>query len=437
MKSDLDALMHDRGYAALLVTGSSVNNPPMYYLANGAKVGDTTLLVKKYGEAPVIVANSMEREEAAQSGLRVVDVNQYRFAELLKAEKGDRLRATARLYGRILADLGVRGTVAAFGQRDQGATLALLTTLNCLGLGVNVVGEFDQTVFDRAAVTKGPEEVKRIRAVGKKTVKVVAAVEAFLVSHRAQAGYLVTQEGRRLTIGDVKRRIDQLLMAEGLVDAEAGTIFSLGREAGIPHSRGVDRQPLALGQTIVFDIFPAEPGGGYFYDFTRTWCLGYAPPEVEQAYQDVLDTFKAVLKALRPSESGSVYQKLTCDILEARGHPTLRSQPGTTSGYVHSLGHGVGLKIHELPRLSEAAGQGAADGHADCLKPGVVFTVEPGVYYPERQFGVRLEDTLWLNPATLKFEVLAPYPKTLVLPIQGAKAKSPNPKSARPRARRS
>ena len=114
---------------------------------------------------------------------------------------------------------------------------------------------------------------------------------------------------------------------------------------------------------------------------------------------------------------GSDYQKLTCDLLEARGHPTIRQNPETTSGYVHSLGHGVGLRIHEFPRLSDA------QGNTDRLDPGVVFTVEPGVYYPERKFGVRLEDTVWLNPATQKFEVLAKYPKTLVLPVKGATTK--------------
>ena len=96
------------------------------------------------------------------------------------------------------------------------------------------------------------------------------------------------KDGTRLTIGDVKRRIRQMLTDENLVDPEDGTIFAIGHDAGVPHSRGTDRDPLKLGQTIVYDIFPAEPGGGYYFDFTRTWCLGYAPPEVEQAYDDVL-----------------------------------------------------------------------------------------------------------------------------------------------------
>ena len=429
MKSDLDLLMNERGYAALLVTGSSVGNPPMYYLTRGAKVGEATILVKRLGEEGVIFASSIEREEAARSGLRVVDLNQYRLADLIKEEKGDRLRATARLYGKILADVGVHGTVGAFGQRDQGTALALLTAVNDLDLGVRMVGEFDRTIFDLATALKDADEVKRIRAVAQKTVNVVAGTEEFLVSHRARNGYLVKKDGTRLTIGEVKARINHLLMDEGIVDAEDGTIFATGRDAGVPHSRGTDRQALALGQTIVYDIFPAEPGGGYFYDFTRTWCLGYAPPTVERAYQDVLDTFNAVMAALKPGALCSDYQKLACDMLEARGHATLRQNPETTSGYVHSLGHGVGLRIHEFPRLSDA------QGNADRLDPGVVFTVEPGVYYPDRKFGVRLEDTVWLNPATQKFEVLAKYPKTLVLPVKGAKAAKAASAAARPRRR--
>ena len=102
-------------------------------------------------------------------------------------------------------------------------------------------------------------------------MKVVGATEDFLTSHRAKDGYLVKADGSRLTVGDVKAHIRQALTAENIVDAESGTIFAIGRDAGVPHSRGRDKDPIALGKTIVYDIFPAEPGGGYFFDFTRTW----------------------------------------------------------------------------------------------------------------------------------------------------------------------
>ena len=414
MKSDLDRLMAERHYAALLVSGGADHNPPMYYLANGAKVGEATLLVKKRGEEPVLFVSGMERDEAAKSGLRVVDLARYKFPELAQAENGSLLRAVARLYGMVLKEAGVaEGNVIAFGNRDQGAALQLLTAISELNPGVNMVGEFGESIFSLAAATKDAEEIKRIRAVGKKTMNIVAGTQEFLTSHKARNGYLVRQDGSRLTVGDVKRRIRELHMQENVVDTEV--IFAIGRDAGVPHSRGEDRDPIALGQTIVYDIFPQEAGGGYFFDFTRTWCLGYAPPEVEQAYEDVLGAFKMVTKALRPGGLCRNYQKLACDFFEQRGHPTIQMNYETTSGYVHSLGHGLGLQVHESPSTRDV------EGNADRLDPGVVITVEPGLYYPEKGFGVRLEDSVWLNPQTLKFETLASYPKDLVLKVREVK----------------
>jgi Xaa-Pro aminopeptidase len=417
MKSDLDHHMHDRNHDALLVTGSSVHNPAMYYLTNGAHVGNATLLVKKRDEAPVIIANAMERDEAAKSGLRVIDISKYNLTQLIKEEEGDQLRAAARLYRLIFAELGVRGNVSVFGMREQGAALQLFTAIEEINPHIRIVGEYNNTVLDAVTATKDAAEVKRIRAVGKKTVAVVGGVQEFLTSHRAKNGVLVKKDSTRLTVGEVKHRINFLLMEQGIVDAE-GVIFAIGRDAGVPHSRGEARAPIALGQTIVFDIFPAEPGGGYFYDFTRTWCLGYAPDHVQKTYDDVLYAFNTVKKALKPDELTSVYQRMTCDIFEKRGHPTVHSNPQTTSGYVHSLAHGLGLHVHEPPFFRDV------ENHPDRVTPGSVFTFEPGLYYPDHPaggFGVRLEDTVWLNPTTLKFETLAQYPKDLVLPVKEIK----------------
>jgi Xaa-Pro aminopeptidase len=415
MKSDLDRLMAERNYDALLVTGGSANNPPMYYLANGATVGEHTVLVKKRGQDPVLVHYTMERDEAAKSGLPLIDLGKYRLVDILKEENGDALRARARLIGKIFAELGVSGNVAAFGHEDQGMAYALLNAVEELTPSVRIIGEYDRTVLGLARSTKDESEVKRIRAVGKKTMNVVAGTAEFLTSHRAKNGYLVKKDGARLTIGDVKRHIRRMLTEANIVDVEGSTIFAIGRDAGVPHSRGQERDPIALGQTIVYDIFPAEPGGGYFYDFTRTWCVGYAPDHVQEAYEHVRGSFKAVMKSLAPGAPCRDYQTLVCDYFEKRGHPTLRQNPQTTDGYVHSLGHGIGLQVHESPGLSDRAGNDAV------LEPGAVITVEPGLYYPEHPkggFGVRLEDSVWLNPRTLKFETLAKYPLDLVLPVK-------------------
>lgn len=418
MKHDLDQLMTDRHYDALLVTGASANNPPMYYLVNGVHVGERTVLVKPRGQAPVLLVNAMERDEAARSGLRVIDLARFREPELLREAKGDALQARARLLGRILSELGVSGTVAAYGQEDQGAAYALLSAVEELNPGLRVVGEFGDDVFSLARATKDAGEVKRIRAVAKATVAVVGGVQEFLTSHRAHNGYLVKKDGARLTIGEVKRHMRGLFLAHNVVDAADATIFAIGRDAGVPHSRGNPRDPIALGKTIVFDIFPSEPGGGYVYDFTRTWCVGHAPDHVLEAYAHVRAAYKIGFKHLQPNGPCRTPQTAVCDYFEAHGHPTQRSHPGTTDGYVHSLGHGIGLQVHEAPGLNDRAGNTAL------LAPGVVVSVEPGLYYPDHPqggFGVRLEDSVWLNPDTLKFEVLAKYPYDLVLPVKAAR----------------
>ena len=103
-------------------------------------------------------------------------------------------------------------------------------------------------------------------------------------------------------------------------------------------------------------------------------------------------------------------------MFEAKGHPTIRTDPQTERGYVHSLGHGLGLAVHEAPwaGLNQVKSGPPA---RDILAPGVVWTVEPGLYYPERGMGVRLESSVWMRPDGQP-EILAEYPLDLVLPVR-------------------
>jgi Xaa-Pro aminopeptidase len=414
MKSELDSLMAERRMDALVVTGPSHANPAMQYLVNGAHVGEVTVAIKKLGQPPVIFANSMERDEAARSGLQIVDRAKYNLAQLIRDADGNRLRARARLILLMLAELGVtQGRVAVYGREEQGAALAFWKEVGQLCPDIEIVGEGGPSIFDAACATKDESEIARIRELGARTIAVVEKTWNFLASQRARDGLLVQADGAPLTIGDVKRRI-RLWSMEQNIEHPEDFIFAVGREAGVPHSRGTDSAPIGLGQTIVFDIFPSEAGGGYFFDFTRTWCVGFAPPEVAEAHAQVQEIFNIVGDSLQPGAPAGRYQTLVNDYFEAHGHPTLRTQPATTSGYVHSLGHGVGLQIHESPSLSDQA------GNTDALRPGTVITIEPGLYYPERGFGVRIEDYLWLDPKTNTFETIGDFRKDLVIPIQAA-----------------
>jgi Xaa-Pro aminopeptidase len=399
--------MAERGLDAMVVAGAVHGNPAMYYMANGAGITNG-FVVKKRGGEPVLLCWPIDREEAAASGLKTVNLARYDFTALLR-ELGDQLAATVELYRRVFADLGVAGRVGFYGLADQGRAWTLLNALAAQVEGIEVQGDFGATPIDAVRATKDPAEAERIREVGRRTCAVVAETVEHLRSHRVKDGTLVRADGQPLTIGHVHEEISRLIAAQRLEDPE-GFIFAMGRDAGIPHSKGTPGDPLALGQTIVFDIFPREAGGGYFFDMTRTFCLGYAPPEVEQAYQDVYDCQARLLAAYEVGVETRRYQQMTCEFFESRGHPTVAQDSQTEAGYVHSIGHGMGLAVHEEPRFSDLP------TNADVLQPGHVFTCEPGLYYPDRGFGIRLEDVVWVDEGGTAHN-LTDFPKELVIDV--------------------
>lgn len=410
MRKDLDALMEAHNLDGLLVTGPAQHNPDMYYFTGGVHLtsGD---LIKKRGGKPVLFYNSMEREEAARTGLATRPLDDYDILKLIKEQEGDRTQAYARRYQHMLEDIGfTRGRLGVYGRVPVGPVFAVLQALQELLPEVEIVGETGTSVLLKARATKEEDEIRRMRRMGEITTHVVGQVADFLSGHQARDGVLVTASGAPLTIGLVKQRINLWLAEYGAENPE-GTIFAQGHDAGVPHSAGDDAAVLRLGETIVFDIFPCEAGGGYFYDFTRTWCLGYAPDEVHALYEDVASVYRQVMGELQAGEKCHNYQQRTCELFETQGHPTVKSDPKTQEGYVHGLGHGLGLNVHEAPWF------GATATDEDRLDPGVVVTIEPGLYYPERNMGCRLEDTVWVRPDG-QFEILAEYPHDLVLPVK-------------------
>jgi Xaa-Pro aminopeptidase len=407
LKQDLDRLMAERGLDAAFVAGPVHGNPPMYYMTGGAGL-TSAFVIKKRDEEPVLLCWPIEREQAAASGLATVNLGQYDLMALIP-ELGDRLAATVELLRRVFADLGVSGRVGFYGLADQGRAWQLLNALDAELDGVEVCGEFDTTLIDAARATKDADEASRIREVGRRTCAVVAQTVEFLRSHQVADGVLVGAGGAPLTIGRVHEEIARLIAGQRLEDPE-GFIFAIGRDAGIPHSKGTPDDLLALGKTIVFDIFPREAGGGYFFDLTRTFCLGYAPPEVEDAYRDVYDCQARLLDAFRGGVETKRYQQMTCEFFQERGHPTVAQDSQTEAGYVHSIGHGLGLAIHEEPHFADLP------TNTDTLQPGHVFTCEPGLYYPDRGFGIRLEDVVWIDQDGLAHK-LTDFPKELVIEI--------------------
>jgi Xaa-Pro aminopeptidase len=410
MRKDLDALMIKNDLDAIIVIGPAKHNPAMYYLTGGAHITNA-VLIKKRDTDPTLFYNPMERDEAASTGLPTKNLSDYRFNELLAECDGDQLKALILRYQKMLEDVDLTsGRVAIYGNVDAGAAYATFSGLQKTLPELIIIGELSNSVLMQAMATKENDEIERIRNMGKITTSVVGQVADFLTSHRVIDETLINTNDTPLTIGDVKNQINLWLAELGAENPE-GTILAIGRDAGVPHSSGNAQDHLRLGQTIIFDIFPCEEGGGYFYDFTRTWCIGYAPDDVQAVYDDVLDVYSQIMSELKANTPCKPYQDRTCELFEAKGHPTIKSDPQTQEGYVHSLGHGLGLHVHESPWFGQTATED------DQLDPGVVITIEPGLYYPDRGLGVRLEDTVQVR-SDGNIEILAEYPLDLVLPIK-------------------
>ncbi len=409
MNADIDHLMGEAGLDALLVFGPANHNAAMVYFT-GVRHISWGYLLKPRGKPPVHIHHPMERDEAAATGLSTRDQSDFDFHDIFESFGGDAIKVQSELLKRVFEEYKISGRVGVYGQYELGQGLGILRALEQILSEVELVGENkDHAVLMKARRTKSDEEIDRIRRMGQITTSVVGDVANFLTALDVSDGVLVDREGQPVTIGDVKMKINLWLAMRGAENPQ-GTIFSIGRDAGVPHSSGTDTDPIPVGQPIVFDIFPCEVGGGYFYDFTRTWSLGYATDEVLALHEDVLDVYQEVSAAILPNTLCRQYQDQTCELFSAKGHPTINSSPKTKEGYVHTLAHGLGLNVHESPIFR------SVKENKDLVVPGNVFTIEPGLYYPEKGMGVRIEDTVYMR-SDGEVEILVDFPKDLVLEL--------------------
>ena len=407
MKSDIPQLMAERGLDAIVVYGSTDTSSDLAYLTGGVHL-EGSMYLHTRANGPVLFSSALERENAQSTGYPTRLWSDYPFGRYLKETNDEILTARVAMWRDILSDYGVHGRVGFYGMSDMGYAWRFLNALAEAIPEIQVVGESPPNLFALSRETKDAQEIEMMRAVGRATTEVIANVFDFLSQSQTKHEILYKNNGEPLTIGDVKAFIRLELVKRNL-DETHENIFSQGRDAGIPHNAGQYDMPLQLGKTIIFDIFPRDRATGYFHDITRTFFLGYAPDNLAEKWLDVKRVFDEVMSQIRVGEPGGKYQQLTCDLFEMLNHPTICSDPQTTVGYIHSLGHGVGLDIHEGPRLS-------ATGPQTILKPGHVVSVEPGLYYPDEGWGVRIEDTIAFdeNGEILN---LSNFPYEMVIPV--------------------
>ena len=204
------------------------------------------------------------------------------------------------------------------------------------------------------------------------------AIEIINASRPDKSGRLMF-DGKPLTSEFLHQRIAGFLSIRGF---EAGeTIICSGDDTAMPHARGAGQ--LMQDRQIILDIFPQSISTRYYGDVTRTVFKGEPSREFVRMYETVKAVQQGCLDRLRDGAVGSELYSYAADEFAAKGYPRKTTKAGLF-GFTHSLGHGLGLDIHEEPRLSPVGGR---------LDAGNVVTVEPGLYYPKIG-GVRIEDAV-------------------------------------------
>lgn len=241
-------------------------------------------------------------------------------------------------------------------------------------LGYQVTSKPDP--FYEQRVIKSAEEVAHIEAAQRATELAVEAAHDALRAAIPRDG-LLWADGAPLTSESVKKLINVKLMEQDCVAQH--TIVAGGEQACDPHHEGCG--PLPAGRSIIFDVFPRSATSRYFADMSRTVIRGAVSPELRRLYQIVKAAQEEAISKIRDGADGTKIHQGICDRFEAAGYRTGLVE-GRMQGYFHGTGHGVGLDIHEAPRISR---------HGSILQEGQVVTVEPGLYYPGLG-AVRIED---------------------------------------------
>ncbi len=206
-----------------------------------------------------------------------------------------------------------------------------------------------------------------------------AAIEMIRESRVHSSGALLWNRSK-LTAEMVKQRISATILERGCIAAH--TIVACGEQGCDPHNEGTG--PLKAHRSIILDIFPRSQSSGYWGDITRTVVKGKASERLKAVFHAVEHAQAVGLERIKAGVKGSDIHRAVQGYFQQAGFET-GSRSGRMEGFFHGTGHGVGLEIHEAPRISLRA--------KDRLRAGHVVTVEPGLYYPGVG-AVRLEDLI-------------------------------------------
>jgi Xaa-Pro aminopeptidase len=358
----------------LLVIGAPERDADAYHLS-GFLAPDAVICLRVAGKRYLAVS-SLEYGRAAKDAPvdELLSHEELGIIDLARELKSG-ARAYAAAVANLLDELGASNSPIVV-PADFGVAYA--DELRTRGITLTPDGK----LFDGLRRAKTEEEISNIE----KTQNAVEAACAHAVGILEESGIeddgTLEWHGATLTSELLRAEIDVELLRSGC--AADGTIVAGGPQGADPHERG--HGPLKAGESIIVDIFPVDLSTRYYSDMTRTFVKGEPKEGLQRMYDAVMESQEAALSMIRAGVNGRDVHRKAADILHEAGYKTNvhdqeRGKP-LTEGFFHGTGHGVGLEIHEAPRVSLVDEE---------LIPGDVISVEPGVYDPEIG-GVRIED---------------------------------------------
>ena len=247
-------------------------------------------------------------------------------------------------------------------------------------------------------------EIARAQAAAAKSIE---EAREFLKACRIKDGVVFSGD-EPLTSEVLRNRISDELYRHGYLGV--GAIVASGIQAANPHAEGSG--PLMAYAPIVFDVFPTSLTTHYYGDMTRTLFKGEPSPALRRMYETVSRVQEEAIAMVRAGVDGSLIYKRVVERFAEAEYPT-EAFPGTAEGFIHGLGHGVGLEIHEEPRIGK---------RPFALEAGNVITIEPGLYYSKPRPGVpaggiRIEDIVVVDEEGS--QVLSGLPKDFAWAVIG------------------
>ncbi len=312
-----------------------------------------------------------------------VEEKTFLFVSSLEFGRADK---EARVDEVILSDGGI-GQVIRFLKAERVRRVIVPHNFP-YGLAKSIGQEFvvgvKQAPFYPERMRKTKWEIGEIGAAQEAAERALKKAMTFLQSTRIRGAQVY--EGRATVTSErVRKLIDDSMYADGYFGIN--TIVSCGVQAADPHAAGAG--PLQARAPIVIDIFPVSLSTHYYGDMTRTIFRGEPSKEYVRMYEAVRAAQEQAIAQVRAGADGKDIYDGVCRYFNAEGYPT-RIGKNRSEGFIHGLGHGVGLEIHEPPSLG---------ARSWTLEAGNVVTVEPGLYYRRRRDripagGIRIEDVV-------------------------------------------